>query len=223
MISCAKIHRVFRPHSASFLTVLGLFKMAARNFQWHMIGAIVPLAISARLLWSPLSSLQTKDIPSLDHVGPGLLSQVKTAQDIAFDKDLHHDATTLEVQLIHRNSSHSARHDRRGLMTYGYAVCKGEILWAKIQEAFAGRVPSGPQFERSDSSNGWSLAPGKDQGVLKERWHTAFKSFANDRVPTGDEVSHLRALQNKPFLLSAGYPVTVSLPILELVILLGED
>ncbi|KAL8649893.1 MAG: hypothetical protein Q9226_005387 [Calogaya cf. arnoldii] len=182
--------------------------MAARNFQWHMIGAFVLFAISARLLWSPLSSLQTTGNPLPDHVNSDLLSQVKTGHDIANNKELHHDVTTLEVPLLHRNISRSTRHDRRALMTYGYAVCKGDILWAKLQEAFAGRVPAGPQFERSDFSNGWSLAPGKDQGKLKERWHAAFKGFANDRVPTGDEVSHLRALQNKPFLLSAGYPVT---------------
>ncbi|KAL8988498.1 MAG: hypothetical protein Q9169_008544, partial [Polycauliona sp. 2 TL-2023] len=89
-------------------------------------------------------------------------------------------------------------------LTFDYAVCKGGLLWNKIQEAFDGRVPAGPRFGREDFTNGWSLGIGNDQGRLKDRWTNALIGFANGRAPSGDEVSSLRASQDKSFLSSAG-------------------
>lgn len=96
-------------------------------------------------------------------------------------------------------------------MSYSDAVCKGGLLWTRIQNAFDGHMATGPPFGLEVFVNSWSLKVARElQGGLKDRWWDAFLIFAPFRISCGDQVRSLSAVQDKTFRLSDGRLVTVS-------------
>lgn len=67
-------------------------------------------------------------------------------------------------------------------MTYEYAVCKGQTLWARVEDTFAGPVPAGPQVTDDDFNDGLTDSPqvicrGLLPMILTDHWDNAFTSF----------------------------------------------
>ncbi|KAL8670948.1 MAG: hypothetical protein Q9168_004531 [Polycauliona sp. 1 TL-2023] len=187
--------------------------MGVRYLFPHANLALATLIVSIVFWLCPLSSLKTAQTHNVEHVASAARELSELPHETKLLGRSHLDVARLETLDGGKNVSVSSHHIRRappvGGFTYDYAVCKGGLLWTKIQAAFNGETPAGPKFERQDFSSAWSLSPGKDQGQLKTRWEAAFKSFANanNQFPIGDQVSSLKALQDKTFLSSAGYPV----------------
>ncbi|KAL9005547.1 MAG: hypothetical protein Q9188_001672 [Gyalolechia gomerana] len=89
---------------------------------------------------------------------------------------------------------------RKRTRGYDAAVCKGGTLYKRIQAAFEGTIPPGPQSSQQDIANGWTNIGDQDSLVVDEDWDEIFIKIGG-RVPAESEViiSHLnqwRAFKN---------------------------
>ncbi|KAL8735787.1 MAG: hypothetical protein Q9166_000651 [cf. Caloplaca sp. 2 TL-2023] len=185
--------------------------MIATDILRHAGGLLAFMIVA--LLWS---SLLPSSQPKAEHVqelaGHQPLLSLASAFSAIYARILQVDVENLAVSPDRQEPFTARRRHRRDtgvqVMSYSYAVCKGGELWVKIQEAFDGHIPAGPQFGHEDFVNGWTLKTGQSQGMLKDRWWDAFIGFANGRIPSGDQVSSLVAVQDKPFKTSSGKVIT---------------
>lgn len=167
------------------------------TLSWRTIGTILAVLSSAPLFWNLLQPFPSKDVGSITP------SQ--------HPSEIHDTSYNSSHQISHDNvPSIQPRADPVLVMSYSYAVCKGATLWQRVEDAFAGRIPSqGHQFTDQDFANGWTDAPKTSPSNIKDHWKDAFKSFAQNRVPRSDEIRTLNAIQDKSFRIETGALVQV--------------
>ncbi|KAL8729107.1 MAG: hypothetical protein Q9166_004938 [cf. Caloplaca sp. 2 TL-2023] len=184
--------------------------MTASHLPRRTFGAVLAFLISVLLL-SHRRSSQPKDEPLKGLASRFLASEFETAFNVTFNKESRSIAVPFGDRDYTVNFTTKPRRvTRDDLSDYEYAVCKGEKLWANIQDAFDGRgPPPKQQFGSEDFKNGWTLNIARGQPGISKVWEDAFTGFANNRIPIGDEVSALNALQDKFFRNSAGRLVRV--------------
>ncbi|KAL8852113.1 MAG: hypothetical protein Q9221_003043 [Calogaya cf. arnoldii] len=92
-------------------------------------------------------------------------------------------------------------------MSYGYAVCKGRLVWAQVQIAFNGQRPPGAQYGKAEFEEAWALNPEPNQELpTGGHWDNVFRDLAN-RVPDRQNILRRVAVQSKPFKNNAGRQV----------------
>ncbi|KAL8873854.1 MAG: hypothetical protein Q9174_000734 [Haloplaca sp. 1 TL-2023] len=153
------------------------------------------------------------------------LSKLFVVRELQRDLNPTGDASTYNVRtvaLLFGQQEHVANFTfgpdltKRATFDYEYAKCKGESLWQMVQAAFNGQRPAGRDFTRNDLDNGWTeSAITGGLGGLPAGWDPAFKTFANNRVPTSAELHHLRAIQDKSFRNTNGNTVQVNREIVQ--------
>lgn len=191
--------------------------MDARRVPTRAIGVLVPLVLSALLLFNHLSFLQPdgrRITDSSDRSAPlgpesARLTTIESSlgsivlpsgrQDYAFNLTSSHPLNLLEPpHLLPRDA-----------LSYGVAVCYGIRNWRMITDAFAGGHDPGRDFTFDDLDNGWDTE--EDNQFLENHWQAPLKYISNqlddvedNTVPDPDDINFVELRQDKEFVNDEG-------------------
>lgn len=178
--------------------------MSGKTLQRYAVGISLVTLCIAIWLTSFIWPLQPESINS-----PSFGQKLPDVND-AWNTTSNHTSKTDSTDVGYYHHHHHRR-DPHLVMSYAYAICKGGLLWQRVEDALAGRAPAGPHFTDQDFNNGWTDHPLPRPAKIKEHWLDAFVSFAHNRPPRAEEIVTLNAVQDKSFRVETGASVNVCL------------
>ncbi|KAL8755962.1 MAG: hypothetical protein Q9184_004652 [Pyrenodesmia sp. 2 TL-2023] len=191
--------------------------MDTRRFPTRAIAALIPLVLSALLLFNHLPVLQPDGGRITDSSDRSPPVDPKSARITTIETSLRSivppsgsQDNALNLTSLYTHSLLEQPHLLpRDVLDYGVAICNGRRNWKMITDAFAGLYNPGRDFTFADFENGWTSE--EDNQFLENHWQaplryisTQLNDVPDNTAPAPDDVYRLQLKQDKQFVNDQG-------------------